>query len=125
MRKLLFLSMIILLSGAFYCSGGQQRTDIPVTVPEDITLQNAKKIINEATKLLAKADKMRLGDIAPSEMLRARDLLKNARTQIADEEPEEAFYAAGKSKAYLELIFVINDYKKAKRIADEFKKTLK
>lgn len=102
-RKYLVFGVISAMVWLWACGSSEVRSDIPIQAPEKITLKMAQKEVNEAQEELEKERLEKLADYAPQEFVKAEQLVKEARTQINEENEEPAYYAAAKAKAYLRL----------------------
>ncbi len=102
-KKIVMLGWPLLLFILAACGSSEVRSDIPIRVPDSINLKMAQKEVNEAQEELEREKLEKLADYAPQEFVKAEQFIKDARTQLNDENEEPAYYSAAKGRAYLRL----------------------
>ncbi|MCS6985455.1 MAG: hypothetical protein NZM25_10080 [Leptospiraceae bacterium] len=103
MQRSVIILACLWIAQAISCGSGEVRSDIPIRAPETITLKMAQKEVAEAQEELEKEKLERLPEYAPQEFLKAEQFVRDARTELNEENEEPAYYHAAKAKAYLRL----------------------
>lgn len=125
MKKWLLPGLIATVLLGFNCGGTQVREDIPIQIPEDIDSSEAKNIVSEAQKDFDTLKNDKVNETSPEEYMKAEEYLKTARKFLNEEEEKQAYFAAGKARAYIALARITSIKKAADKKAKETAAELK